>query len=438
MKVKTISRPEDFARERVGDIYKVQRNLDPTMHPFERQREYTRALNQTKLERMFAKPFLSALSGHTDGIYAMAKHPTKLSTIYSGSADGEIRIWDLTNQSCKWTKVGHQGFVTGLTAVPFSDRFVSVGQDKTINLWEQDSDQAVASYISRNVFTGVDHHRNNKTFATSSSVIELWDHDRSEPISSMQWGAETISSVKFNQTETSILASCGSDRTIIIYDIRTNSPISKLIMNLKTNAIAWNPMEAFNFSTANEDHNCYTFDMRNLKIALSVAKGHVSAVMDIDYSPTGEEFVTGSYDKTIRIFGARDGKSREIYHTKRMQRAFTVKYSMDSKFILSGSDDGNIRLWKAKASEKLGTLTNRELSSKKYADAVKDRYKSMPEINRIDRHRRVPKSIVKATEKKKIMLNSIKTKEENRRKHSKPGAVPYKAERKKHILTTEQ
>jgi DDB1- and CUL4-associated factor 13 len=88
-------------------------------------------------------------------------------------------------------------------------------------------------------------------------------------------------------------------------------------------------MEAFNFTIANEDHNCYTFDMRNLTHALSVAKDHVSAVLDIDYSPTGEEFVTGGYDKTIRIFKSRDGRSREVYHTKRMQKyvSFTLSLS---------------------------------------------------------------------------------------------------------------
>jgi WD repeat and SOF domain-containing protein 1 len=123
----------------------------------------------------------------------------------------------------------------------------------------------------------------------------------------MEWGSETIYTVKFNQSETSVLASCGSDRSTILYDIRTNVPISKVIMKLRTNALCWNPMEPFNFSTASEDHNAYTFDMRNLKHALSVAKGHVSAVMDIDYSPTGQEFVTASYDRTIRIFPAREG-----------------------------------------------------------------------------------------------------------------------------------
>lgn len=42
--------------------------------------------------------------------------------------------------------------------------------------------------------------------------------------------------------------------------------------------------------------------------------------MDVDFSPTGEEIVTGSYDRSLRVFDVRHGHSRDIYHTKRMQR----------------------------------------------------------------------------------------------------------------------
>lgn len=91
--------------------------------------------------------------------------------------------------------------------------------------------------------------------------------------------------------------------------------------------------------------------------ATTILKDHVSAVLDIDYSPTGEEICTGSYDRTVRIFDPKQGRSREVYHTRRMQRIFCVKWAMDSKFILSGSDDGNVRLWKANAAEKLGPVT---------------------------------------------------------------------------------
>jgi len=43
------------------------------------------------------------------------------------------------------------------------------------------------------------------------------------------------------------------------------------------------------------DHNIYIFDARNFDRAQNIQKGHVAAVMDVEFSPTGEELVSGSY-----------------------------------------------------------------------------------------------------------------------------------------------
>ena len=48
----------------------------------------------------------------------------------------------------------------------------------------------------------------------------------------------------------------------------------------------------------------------------------------------------------------------EIYTAPRMQHVVSVAWSLDSKFILSGSDEFNIRLWKANAAEKLGPVSD--------------------------------------------------------------------------------
>lgn len=98
------------------------------------------------------------------------------------------------------------------------------------------------------------------------------------------------------------MGACASDRSIILYDIRLATPMRKVIMELSTNAIAWNPMEAPTFVAANEDYNLYAFDMRTLKRPINVHMDHVSAVTCVDFAPTGREFVSGSYDKTVRIF----------------------------------------------------------------------------------------------------------------------------------------
>lgn len=129
---------------------------------------------------------------------------------------------------------------------------------------------------------------------------------------------DTVTKLKFNPSETSILASVAMDRSLNFYDLRGKSALKKIYMKNKSSALAWNPQEPMNIVVGNENSNCYTFDMRKLDEPKMIHKDHMQAVLDIDFSPTGKEFTTASFDKTIRIFPYRDGRSREVYHTKRM------------------------------------------------------------------------------------------------------------------------
>lgn len=344
----------------------VPRNYDPSQHPFDSIREYVRAVNATKLERVFAKPFLGCLDGHRDGISCFSNHPHKLSELCSGAYDGEIRIWDLPTRNCLRHFVAHEGFVRGICYTPDGNQFITVGDDKTIKTWNVETDfgsddEPVNTILSRNNISGISHHRNEPLFATSGENCQLWEENRNEPLQVFKWGVHNLNSISFNQVETSILAACASDRSIIIYDKRESKAVRKVVMTLRPNKLCWNPMEAFEFTVANEDYNLYTFDTRQLKYPVKIHKGHISAVLDVYYSPTGKEFVSAGYDKTIRIFDKTKGNSRDIYHTKRMQHVTCIGWSQDNKYIYSGSDEMNIRLWKARAAEKLGAVSYNNL-----------------------------------------------------------------------------
>lgn len=440
LKIKVLSRnPDDYLRETKRDIQKVPRNYDPGLHPFEASREYVRALNATKLERVFAKPFIGALDGHKDGLNTLCKHPTSLSHLLSGACDGEIRVWNLSRRECVSTAQAHDGVVQGLTFHPHGRHFLSCGSDKMIKQWDISEEGHIGkdpsnTILGKTIFQSITHHRSRNKFATCGEQVDIWDSYRTEPIRSFTWGVDSQHFVKFNPIEGEILASCASDRSIILYDMRGAAPLRKVILKLRSNAIAWNPMEAFVFTVANEDYNLYTFDMRKLSVPLNVHMDHVSAVMDVDYSPTGKEFVSGSYDKCLRIYPVDKGHSREIYHTKRMQRVRTVQWTLDNKYILSGSDEMNIRIWKARAQEKLGVLRPRERTAFEYGEKLKEKFAAHPQVKRIARHRHVPQVVYKATKELRIMKNSQKRKESNRRAHSKPGSVPHKPERKSHLV----
>ena len=121
-----------------------------------------------------------------------------------------------------------------------------------------------------------------------------------------------------------------------------------------------------------------------------------------------------------------------------MQRVFSVKWTPDSKYILSGSDDGNIRLWRANASKREGIKSARQREALEYNEKLVERYAHMPEIRRIARHRHIPKVVKKAGEIKAEELKAIKRREENERKHTKKQYRRRRNEREKMVLVTEK
>uniref|UniRef100_A0A7S2VDU6 Sof1-like protein domain-containing protein n=1 Tax=Entomoneis paludosa TaxID=265537 RepID=A0A7S2VDU6_9STRA len=171
-----------------------------------------------------------------------------------------------------------------------------------------------------------------------------------------------------------------------------------------------------------------------MDIPIKIYKGHTSAVLSLAWAPTGREFVTGSYDKTVRIFSLKEGTAREVYHTKRMQRVHTVQYTADNKFIITGSDDSNLRLWKAMASEQLGQLNAREERSMNYRSALVQRYKHLPEVKKIHRARKVPRAIRNETKQAIIQKESAEKKQANRVKYDRKGKYEFTPERKKVVV----
>ena len=92
----------------------VPRSYGIASDPFRHQIEYTRALNAAKLERVFAKPFLTSLDGHNEAVHILKKHPTRLSIMLSGARDGEVKVWHLTSKKCISTLQAHNGPINGI------------------------------------------------------------------------------------------------------------------------------------------------------------------------------------------------------------------------------------------------------------------------------------------------------------------------------------
>ena len=75
------------------------------------------------------------------------------------------------------------------------------------------------------------------------------------------------------------------------------------------------------------------------------AKGHLGAVYCVCITPDGSKIISGSGDKSIRIYdNCREGTSTSI--RKHDAGVKSIALSLDGSLLLSGSDDRKLQVFK--------------------------------------------------------------------------------------------
>ena len=73
------------------------------------------------------------------------------------------------------------------------------------------------------------------------------------------------------------------------------------------------------------------------------------------FSPDGQRIVTGSYDRTAKVWEAASGQ--ELLTLKgHSARILSVAFSPDGQRIVTGSDDETAKVWEAASGQELLTL----------------------------------------------------------------------------------
>lgn len=279
-------------------------------------------------------------------------------TLISGG-DDTIRLWNVTSGKVIRTLKGHvpnwsESAVTSVALSPNGKFIASGGTDNTIRIWHfreflqsnRGNTRLLTGHSQKSwLITGVRavaFSADGKILATGGSdkVIKLWNTKTWQEISTLTGYPDAITSVAFSPFSQTLISAASS--TIRLLALERNE---------ETILTAPAPLSLVAFNTQGQIFISY-----GGKVGLSsetikawkefvVEALHSQEIKAVTFSPNGQFFATGGYDKVIKLWSTR---TRQLISTfsGHSDAIYSLAFCPDSSILASGSADKTIRLWK--------------------------------------------------------------------------------------------
>ena len=319
------------------------------------------------IAQAFLKYFLTAFSGGKS-VYLAVREARERLHDDGLDADCPGAAWlPVIYQNPGWNPPTWQEFVfsPGTWKLAHKDT-VQFKSELTIK-WYDDFSDDVRNWLGRNtMLLGM-----KVTFSPDGKYLAYASDERIDLLSTLNWQRVFAFDDPFPFWEMYVWftgVAISPDGQLIVGVVRSNIRIwrrdtgellhscskrmNPILVLLYLDAVAFSPDGQI--LAISEDNNI-TFWNPDTGKRLHELSGHTEQVTSLAFSPDGKILISGSYDRTIRLWNVR--KRKELGTLKGDDSVYTVAFSPDGQYIASGSKDSTIILWPLYSDESPRTLT---------------------------------------------------------------------------------
>lgn len=347
------------------------------------------------------------LKGHESAVN-MAIFNASGDRVISVSADKTVRIWELNSKAKPKVLKGHEGEIRFIALSPDGKRLVTASADRSARIWNADGSGKTIELRHLGEVNHAAWSADGQRIATASAdgLVRVWKADgKGDPLV-LKGHTGAVNHVVFAPNG-HMLASASDDESVRVWDsdgvgegiamLGHHAPVETVAFRgdggQLVSASADYTRGALNFNTAKiweignlqiavphaegmgvthsaflgedgnsvlsvlDDNSAMLWQLGSRKAPVFL-KGHEGWVTSGALSPDSKRVVTGSFDKTLRIWGV-DGKEEAVLkgHTGEIR---SVVFSPDGSKIASVADDKTARVWNADGTGEARTFSGHQ------------------------------------------------------------------------------
>jgi WD40 repeat protein len=248
---------------------------------------------------------------------------------------------------------GHTNDIDALAVS--TDLMASGSWDKNINLYKTDSTFMLVRTLTGHLapISALRFNKSGKLLASGSSdnMIKIWDS--LFRVRNFEGHQGNINCLLFDNSS-KYLFSGSEDRTIIAWDVASGKPFRTITHGQSVNSLAMAGNDPRFLYVAGVGPKISVYNLANLQVTRTF-DGHTDAINAIDISKNNQYLLSGSNDKTARIWDLKSGKELRKLPVD-CWKVLAVAFSDDSKYAVTGCNDGSIKVWEVETGKLLTSI----------------------------------------------------------------------------------
>lgn len=228
--------------------------------------------------------------------------------------------------------------------------------DKRINIYKDDSTFMLIKSFEAHLapVTAIRYSRDGGLLASGANdhSVRIWDSTY-KLIKVLEGHTGNINTLLFDYSRKYLLSG-SDDRNIVMWEIASGKKLRVISTTSSVNAILINPQDNRQLIVAGAEPKIRGISLQSNTIARTF-DGHTDIVNAIDINKSGTLMISGSNDKSARIWDLKTGKEIRKLPVD-CWKVTAVALSDDGNYAFTGCNDGSIKVWEVSTGKLLTSV----------------------------------------------------------------------------------